>query len=530
MLLDKLKLLAILVAIPLIGYLVLGWVNSKQEDEWHQALQQTIKNAPADRLNIYSLQEACSEAELATKLSDICSPFSNARTVRALALWSGVGSIVFPLLVMLAGAVSKANRNLLLGIFAPGLYISNVVVAVLVVVQGVVLMGTIYYGEPALIGRVHYGYILLFGFAALAGAFYIIKGTFGLVKRAQAIVVGHSMKTDEYPRLWKFVNDLAQKAGAEPPHNLVVGLTPNFFVTEADVRCLDGELAGRTMYISALLCRILTVEELSGVIAHELGHFMGADTKFSLKFYPIYRGAIDSLHGVAQAAAHSERGAIALIPAIYMLAFFLESFSGAENKISRERELAADAVAAKTVGAMEIATALAKLVAFTEMWDHLTVVMHNSLKKGTISFDGKEYEAQQFFSNVSNVFVYMVTNSAEPKALEGLDSKTIPHPTDSHPPLSVRLAALNTTLAEVGPDALNVSPETPSSTVIDKLEELEMQLSAVQQLLLNPDQQDRKLGARRDSVEIGIRECSSCGTKVLPTADGHCPACQKAMA
>jgi hypothetical protein len=216
-----------------------------------------------------------------------------------------------------------------------------------------------------------------------------------------------------------------------------------------------------------------------------------------------------------------------------MLAFFLESFSGAESKISRERELAADAVAAETMGAVHIATALAKIVAFTEIWDHLTVVMENSLKKGVITFDGKEYEAQRFFSNVSNVFAYMVANSAEPKALEGFDSKTIPHPTDSHPPLSVRLAALKTTLSNVGAEALNVSPEMPSSSVIDKLDELEMQLSAVQQLLLNPDQQKRFLEDAREPErrpEIGVRQCSSCGTNVLPTADGQCPACQKAMA
>ncbi len=525
--LGKLKLSGILLAIPLLGYLVLGWVSSKQEHEWHQALEQTIKNVPADRLNIYSLHEACGNAELAAKLDDVCSPFSNVRTIRALALWAGVASVLFPLLVMLAGAVCKANRNLLLRIFAPGLYICNLVVSVLVIVQGVVLMGTIYYGEPALLGRIHYGYILLFGFAALAGAFYIIRAMFGLVKRAKTIVVGHSLKVGEYPQLWQFVNGLAKTTGTEPPHNLVVGLTPNFFVTEADVQCLDGELTGRTMYISAPLCRILTSEQLSGVIAHELGHFKGADTKFSLKFYPIYRGAFDSLHAVAQAAAHSERGAVALIPAIYMLAFFLECFSGAENKISREREIAADAVAAETVGAANIATALAKIVAFTGMWDNLTAVMQASLQKGTITFNEKEYDAQRFFSNVSNVFVYMVANNAEPKALEGLDARTIPHPTDSHPPLSVRLGALKTTLAEVGPDALNISPDPASSAVIDKLEELEMQLSVVQQLLLNPDQRRRFL---EPSADNDIRACPSCGTRVLPTGDGKCPACQTSMA
>ena len=217
------------------------------------------------------------------------------------------------------------------------------------------------------------------------------------------------------------------------------------------------------MYISAPLCRILTSEQLSAVIAHELGHFKGADTKFSLEFYPIYRGAFDSLHAVAQAASHSERGAIALIPAIYMLAFFLECFAGAENRISREREIAADAVAAGTVGAAHIATALAKIVAFTGMWDSLTAVMQESLQKGSITFAGEEYDAQQFFSNASTVFAYMVANNAEPKALEGLDAKTIPHPTDSHPPLSTRLGALKRSLADVGSDALNTSPEPASS-------------------------------------------------------------------
>ena len=103
--LGKLKLLGILLAIPLLGYLVLGWVGSKQELEWHQALEQTIKNVPADRLNTYSLHEACGNAELAAKLDDVCSASSNVRTIRALALWAGVASVLFPLLVMLAGAV-----------------------------------------------------------------------------------------------------------------------------------------------------------------------------------------------------------------------------------------------------------------------------------------------------------------------------------------------------------------------------------------------------------------------------------------
>lgn len=181
--LGKLKLLGVLLAIPLIGYYVLGCVISKEEQEWRQAVQQNFKDISPDRLNAITLKNVCENAELASKVDDACSTYSHVQDVRRLSLWACVVSVLFPLLVMLAGWVCKANRNLLLSIFAPGLYVTNLVVSAVVVMQGIVLMGTVYYGESAFTNRVHYGYIILFGFAALAGAFYIIKGTFGLVKR-----------------------------------------------------------------------------------------------------------------------------------------------------------------------------------------------------------------------------------------------------------------------------------------------------------------------------------------------------------
>src|SRR5207253_136023 len=97
------------------------------------------------------------------------------------------------------------------------------------------------------------------------------------------------------PRLWSFVADAAQSAGVAPPEHLVLGLEPNFYVTEAHVQCLDGELHGRTMYLSIPLARIFSQQELRAVLGHELGHYKGDDTVFSQKFYPIYRGTLDSL-------------------------------------------------------------------------------------------------------------------------------------------------------------------------------------------------------------------------------------------
>jgi hypothetical protein len=59
------------------------------------------------------------------------------------------------------------------------------------------------------------------------------------------------------------------------PETVVIGVDPTFFVTEAEVVTLSGRLWGRTLYCSMPLARILTVDELTAIIGHELGHFRG---------------------------------------------------------------------------------------------------------------------------------------------------------------------------------------------------------------------------------------------------------------
>ena len=187
-------------------------------------------------------------------------------------------------------------------------------------------------------------YSCLFGAAAAAGVFFTLKPLFKK-HTAQATVVGKSVTVADSPMLWTFVKNLAGRTQSDVPRNLVVGLTPEFFVTEAEVQCIDGKLEGRTMYLSAPLCRIM--RELEAVIAHELGHFQGEDTAFTLHFYPIYRGAIDSLNGVSEVATSINKvtayipiaafkilgliGSLSLFPTVYMLAFFLAERSANLN-------------------------------------------------------------------------------------------------------------------------------------------------------------------------------------------------------
>ncbi len=497
---KTLKLLAIFFAIPIICFFSLGSALDDQQRVWNAEVHKRVTTERAQEFELPGLCESAPASNV--DVSPICDPFRNTLAFRTFSAALGLATLLFVGIVFLAGVASASNRQVLLRAFRPGLVVTNIVVAVLLIAQAMLLSGTIFYAASN--GRADDNFVfysILFGLAAAAGAFFALKPLFRS-RKAQAVVIGHSLNPTDCPALWGFVKDLAQRTGSDAPHNLVVGLTPEFFVTEAEVQCIDAKVTGRTMYLSLPVCRILTVEELSAIVAHELGHFKGEDTAFSLHFYPIYKGAVDSVNGVAQTAGHIVRYAnyipiwgfqlvgwiasLTLYPSVYMLAFFLDAFAKAENKISRDRELAADAVAAQTAGAVQISTALVKVVAFTGVWHNVMSWMSNSLAAGHVEIEGKHYDPREFFANLSEMYASVVLHGAPHADLSELDTITIPHPTDSHPPLSVRLSALGLRLADITEQAVQVAPTNASHELIDNWQHLEAQLSSVAQKNYRP--------------------------------------------
>jgi Zn-dependent protease with chaperone function len=209
-------------------------------------------------------------------------------------------AVIFHLGLWIAGRLSALDRMLLLVLFRPGFYLAMLVFAFVTCVNAALLIASIYQGESYLIGRVHVKIILLIGLAALVGVYTIIKSLFTSFRTAETFVFGQALTEAEHPRIWGFIRDLASRMGALPPEHIVVGLDPNFFVTEAKVNCLKQKLQGRTLYISAPLCRIITADQFAAVVGHELGHFKGNDTKFSKHFFPVYTGLAHSLYGLGR--------------------------------------------------------------------------------------------------------------------------------------------------------------------------------------------------------------------------------------
>jgi Zn-dependent protease with chaperone function len=171
---------------------------------------------------------------------------------------------------------------------------------------------------------------------------------------------------------------------------------------------------------------------------------------------------------------------LSLLPSVYLLSFFFDAFSRAENSISRDREVAADALAARYEGPRAIATVLVKLAAYTQVWSGLVQWDRESKRAGVVNYGEKSYEPRQWFHNMSQLFSAMAFNNADVNLLNNLDAVAAPHPTDTHPPLSARLKALGTSMESIAQDALTVNYDEDCGSLFENLEQLEAQISDIE--------------------------------------------------
>lgn len=504
-----LRLLTVLLAVPVISFGVAQGVLYKFNSDWRAAVQKEIdeetpvipsdvvklrngklyspstgmvylpksedpqaqeKLAALKVLQMLPLQTVCSDA----KLADMWTGCGDVQAVKLMsdgAVGGALIGIALVGLIGLAGILCRSSRRLLLALFGPGLHITILALIALIFLHAALAMGSIYYGEGEFLGRIHFGIMIAIALGALAGVVGMIRGIAGVVQTATTTVVGKKYYLGGGEALAEFLRDLTKRIGTSMPENLVVGLNPNFFVTEANVKCLDGTLMGRTLYISLPLSRILTKAEMAAVLGHEFGHFKGLDTEFSRKFYPIYRGTAESLSGLAANVGEGAR-ATALIPALWTLGYFYQRFAAAETRLGRERELEADAVGGQTTTPRVIATALLKVCAFAPLWDGIYEQMRQAVSQG------------KQFVNVSAYWAGAINTLHDRSVFDGIDARHLEHPTDSHPPLGVRLDALHFSVSDLAADALQTAPADAAVELITEHEALEKELTDVEHLLL----------------------------------------------
>ncbi|RCK80310.1 MAG: Peptidase M48, Ste24p precursor [Candidatus Ozemobacter sibiricus] len=164
---------------------------------------------------------------------------------------------------------------------------------------------------------------------------------------------------DQYPTLYAIVRDLAARAGIPTPAIYIIpSSSPNAFATgrgpsHAAVAVTEGIVA------------LLTPEELSGVLAHEIAHIANYDVLLST-IVAVLAGSLSYLSrmvmwgGLGRSRSDDERGNPLLGLLMVILAPFVALLI--QMAISRSREYLADETGARFCGHPEwLASALYKL-------------------------------------------------------------------------------------------------------------------------------------------------------------------------
>ncbi|MFJ4063709.1 M48 family metallopeptidase [Pseudomonas sp. NPDC089996] len=242
-------------------------------------------------------------------------------------------------------------------------------------------------------------------------------------------IYGAELTPQQAPALWARVQGLAKRLEALAPDHIVVGFLDGFYVTSSDVLLHPGErkLQGRTLYLPLPLMAVLSRSESDAVITHELAHFSGEDTEYSMRFMPIYLGAGRSIAVVGE---HMEAGVLQgllTLPAYALAMHFMQRFDFAVSHWSRKRELLADAAGARVAGPQAVVGSLVRIGALEGLIDHHQTEM---------CMQPEAWPEDMLVATLE----YLATQNICLPDDELAD--VVGHPTDSHPPTRQRIQAL----------------------------------------------------------------------------------------
>jgi heat shock protein HtpX len=183
--------------------------------------------------------------------------------------------------------------------------------------------------------------LAIFGFL---GAVAILRAI--VPRRDRFEAPGPTLTADEHPQLFATLNDIARSTDQAMPTK--VYLIPEVNAWVAQRGGVMGFGSHRVMGLGLPLMAMLTVDELRAVLAHEFGHYHGGDTALGPWIYRTRAAIGRTLH-------HMSRHSRWLVKPFE---WYGAAFLRITHAISRRQEYAADALAARTVGAGPLVTGL----------------------------------------------------------------------------------------------------------------------------------------------------------------------------
>jgi len=375
--------------------------------------------------------------------ADLCAEWGFAEWVAGLAFLTLIVALLLPMIGLSSAALAGQNRSRLALIFRPTVLLCLVLLAGVMLAQAVILPSALFL-VGSMVGRIPTGIIGGVALGSIYAAYISLRSILTIGRALRVDVVGLPAGPDQHASVHALVGRVAFDVGAELPRNVVVGPEPTFFATSASASLSGVPLPhGTTVYVSSTLGAVLSGEELRAVLAHEMAHFVGEDTLYSLKFAPAHRALAEANATLQSASGAGGVSGVATMPARATAALIAEAFERNQASISRHRELAADSVAATQASAPALVGALVKATIYGSAWGPLwQEVLSAASTFGDVPVAFRAAAVKLFDSNVQAVLEPLLG------VQEGRPVSHLTHPTDTHPSLNDRAAALALPLSE----------------------------------------------------------------------------------
>jgi len=219
------------------------------------------------------------------------------------------------------------------------------------------------------------------------------------------------------PRLFAELDSVARAVGEAMPEEVYVTPEMNAGVLQRGRR--------RVMVLGLPLMQVMTVSQMRAVLAHEFGHYYGGDTRLGPWIYRTRETIERTLSGLSRTSSFLQ------LPFLWYGRLFLR----VTQAVSRQQELAADALAARTIGAAPMMDGLRALargsIAFGAYWQQDVLPLVAAGFRPPLADGFSRYLAEP---------ETMQKVGRQAAAAESAQAKSDPY--DSHPPDAERIAAL----------------------------------------------------------------------------------------
>ena len=435
---------------------IIGGINEDKAlsaDERQQAIAFFDHTAPSAAC----FSEAAELARYREGVCDTYSPLWQFMLTRRVALITVLANLALLLTMVALGALAFSDRTRQYASFVFGWRLLTFASAAQLLIQGVFAVWLSFW----LTAHFFEVYILkLILFVAIGVGIAVLTAVGAIFRRVPRDnrIEGELITPEQAPLLWQRIRDFAAHLNTPPPAQIIAGIDANFFVTEAPLKVDGRETRGRTLYLSLPLLRQLEHDEAGAVFAHELGHFSGGDTASSAALGP-------KLAQYDFYAAQLYAGGAARI-AFYLLNLYRVIFEIALQQSSRQREFAADGVAAQLTSPKAVVQALVKVSAYAQY--------RSQIEQGLFAQDEQHSGALGIGQRVASGLAAF-GRSAEFTA--AMREAAMPHPFDSHPPLQQRMQHVGHVLREFQFAALVCQkPQQPWTSDIVDVDAIEQRL------------------------------------------------------